>query len=144
MYVPVGFTRGSGEFQFLNGLYDEMAEFAAVRLTPTAKNALWGSGFRNRREVVRKCLHASGLSQDLLYHGIERQVFIVPGASNSVEFLRGEATSLNHHKWDCREIVDWFRERWLLKRAARCPDYKQFDRDSYRLWHGFEESKSGL
>ena len=140
LFVPVGFTRGSGEFQFLNGLYEEMAEFADARLIPTAKNELWGSGFRNRREVVKKCLQATGLHQDLLYHGVQRQVFVVPVASNSAAFLRGEEPCLSNHDMDSTKIFAWFRDRWLLKRAANHVDYKAFDRDSYKLWHEIENT----
>jgi hypothetical protein len=134
MFIPVGFTRGSGEFQFLNGLYDEMGEFATKRLTPTAKNEFWGSGFRNRREVVQKCIHAAGLHQDLLYHGVQREVFIVPTARNSAEFLRGDDPTLHHYERTVPSISEWFRERWLLGRAERTSSYQEFTRASYSLW----------
>jgi|GEM_PF-100360 len=134
MFIPAGFTRGSGEFQFLNGLYDEMSEFAIKRLTPTAKSKLWGTGFRNRREVVKKCIHAAGLHQDLLYHGVQREVFLIPTASNSAEYLRGDEHALHFYDRRASEIVAWFFERWLLKRADRVPTYRDFSRSSYALW----------
>ncbi|MCY2981161.1 MAG: DUF4338 domain-containing protein [Planctomycetota bacterium] len=134
MFIPVGFTRGSGEFQFLNGLYDEMSAFATQRLTPTAKSELWGTGFRNRREVVRKCIHAAGLHQDLLYHGVQREVYLVPTASNSAEFLRGDDLTLRFYDRPAVDIFAWFRERWLLSRAVRDPSFATFDRASYALW----------
>lgn len=134
MFVPVGFTRGSGEFQFLNGLYEEMSAYATAELTPTAKSDLWGSGFRNRREVVKKCIHAAGLHQDLLYHGVQREVFVVPTASNSAAYLRGESATLDFHDWRSELLIEWFRDRWLLKRAQTRPEYKTFSRLEYQLW----------
>jgi len=134
MFIPVGFTRGSGEFQFLNGLYDEMSAFATQRLTPTAKSELWGTGFRNRREVVKKCIHAAGLHQDLLYHGVQREVFLVPTASNSAKYLRGDDLSLQFYDRRADDIFAWFRERWLLNRAERDPSFADFTRSSYLLW----------
>jgi hypothetical protein len=134
MFIPVGFTRGSGEFQFLNGLYDEMSAFAAQRLTPTAKSELWGTGFRNRREVVKKCIHAAGLHQDLLYHGVQREVYLVPTASNSAEFLRGDDPTLHFYDRQAGDIFAWFRERWLLSRAERDPSFATFARSEYALW----------
>jgi hypothetical protein len=134
MFIPVGFTRGSGEFQFLNGLYDEMSAFASERLTPTAKSELWGTGFRNRREVVKKCIQSAGLHQDLLYHGVQREVYLVPTAPNSAEFLRGDDKTLRFHDRQATDIFAWFRERWLLKRAERDPSFATFNRSDYTLW----------
>ncbi|MCA9091260.1 MAG: DUF4338 domain-containing protein [Planctomycetaceae bacterium] len=134
MFEPVGFTRGSGEFQFLNGLYDEMNEFATKKLVPTAKNELWGSGFRNRREVVKKCIQAAGLQQDLLYHGVQREVFVVPTARNTCEYLRGEDMEIDFFERSAEDVFEWFRERWLMDRAQRMPTYREFTRSSYTLW----------
>lgn len=141
MFVPVGFTRGSGEFQFLNGLYDEMSEFATKRLTPTAKSELWGTGFRNRREVVKKCIQAAGLHQDLLYHGVQREVFLVPTASNTAHYLRGDDQTLQLYERRAEDIVAWFRERWLLSRAERMPLFSDFSRSNYSLWIKHTESR---
>jgi Domain of unknown function (DUF4338) len=134
MYVPVGFTQGSGDFQFLNGLYEEMNDFATASLKPTAKNRSWGTGFRNRREVVRKCLDAAGLREGLLYHGVRREIFVVPLASNSAAYLRGEDNALSLYAGTVPDLIGWFSERWLRPRAATATDYKAFTRDSYRLW----------
>lgn len=94
LYQSVGFTKGSGEFHFSNGLYGAITEFAEKRCEATAKQGRWGTGFRNRREVIKKCLPALGLSSAWLYHGIEREVFVVPLARNTREFLQGQDTRL--------------------------------------------------
>jgi hypothetical protein len=134
LYQSVGFTKGSGEFHFSNGLYGAISEFAEKYCAPTAKQERWGTGFRNRREVVRKCLLALGLSSDWLYHGIEREVFVVPLARNSREFLRGKHTRLLWYHQSETELFEYFRDRWLLPRAARDNRFKLFDRESFRLW----------
>lgn len=134
IFQSVGFTRGSGEFHFTNGLYKVMAEFARQHTTPTAKHERWGAGFRNRREVVKKCLRALGLSTEWLYHGVRREVFVVPLAENTREFLRGEETTLRPYDQPATSLFAWFRERWLLPRAARDQRYREFDPESYRLW----------
>jgi hypothetical protein len=134
LYRSVGFTRGCGEFHFSDGLYGAISKYAERYCEPTAKLENWGTGFRNRREVVRKCLAKVGLSTAWLYHGIQREIFVVPLARNAREFLRGEQSRL---KWydDCaRDLFSWFRERWLLPRAARDERYREFVPSSYRLW----------
>jgi len=134
VYTSVGFTMGSGEFQFSNGVYRDLRMFGSRYCVATAKNENWGIGFRNKREVLRKVLPRLGLSPKLLYHQVEREVFVVPLAENSQAFLRGEHSRLRWHDRPAAEIFDWFRDRWLLPRAARDPRYSSFEREAYRLW----------
>jgi hypothetical protein len=134
LYQSVGFTRGSGEFHFSNGLYGAITEFAEKNCEPTAKQERWGTGFRNRREVIRKCLHALGLSSDWIYHGIKREVFVVPLARNTREFLRGEHTRLLWYQQSEAKMFEYFRDRWMLPRAAWDDRYRMFNRDNFRLW----------
>lgn len=135
MYNHVGFTRGYGDFQFLNGLYDELSLFAGNRCEPTAKKELWGTGFRNRREVVKKCLTQLGLSSELLCHGIQREVFVVPLAENTKGFLQGKAELLTYYNQPVDDLFRAFRERWLLPRASRNDSFQEFDNQAYRLWN---------
>jgi hypothetical protein len=136
LYRSVGFTRGFGEFHFSNGLYKMISDYAIENCKPTAKHGQWGKGFRNRRETVRKCLVSLGLSDDWLYHGIQREIFVIPLASNAAEFLRGEHVELEAYNQSAAELFDWFRERWLLPRAEKNKKYLEFDPETYRLWGG--------
>lgn len=134
LFESVGFTRGYGDFHFFNGLYDIIARFTELRCKPTAKQEKWGKGFRNRREVVRKCLAELGLSPQWLRHGIRREAFVIPMAANTREFLRGEHSDLQWFERPASDIFEWFRHRWLIPRAHREPGFKEFARESYRLW----------
>jgi hypothetical protein len=134
VYQSAGFTRGSGEFHFANGLYSAIAEFAARFCEPTAKQERWGAGFRSRREVIRKCLIKIGLSGDWLYHGVRREVFVVPLMQNTPAFLRGEDEAPEWFDLPAERLCAWFRERWLLPRAGRDQRYREFSAASYRLW----------
>jgi len=133
-FLSVGFTQGSGEFHFSDGLYGNLRDFALGHCDPSAKHARWGEGFRNRRELLRKALPLLGLSRDLIYHGVRREIFVAPLASNSQQFLRGEHTRLRTYERRADDLFDWFRTRWLLPRAARDERYRNFDPESYRLW----------
>jgi hypothetical protein len=135
-WTSVGFTRGSGEFHFSNGIYDKIRAYVERYCKPTAKHEEWGSGFRNKREVVRKCLSKIGLSADLLYHGICREIFTAPLGRESLRFLRGEVERPCFYNWPAGDLTETFKERWLLPRAATKPDYQDFSRDDYRIWNG--------
>ena len=134
VFKSVGFTSGSGDFHFSNGCYGDLRKFALEHCDATAKHPMWGGGFRNRRELVRKTLPLLGLSSKLSYHGVEREIFVAPLATNTQEFLCGNHQQLQNRGQTADELFDWFRERWLLPRAARDESYQTFDPEGYRLW----------
>jgi hypothetical protein len=136
LYQRAGPTSGSGEFHFSNGLYAELIAYAQEYCSPSAKHAAWGNGWRNRREVIRRVLGDLGLSQDLLYHGVEREVFVAPLAGNACEFLRGDDRQLAPGEPSVMELFDYFRTRWLLPRAQRITSYREFDPASLRIGGG--------
>jgi hypothetical protein len=134
VFVSAGFTQGSGDFHFSDGFYEDLRRFALRHCDPTAKHTKWGQGFRNRREVIRKALPLLGLSRELVYHGVRREIFVIPLAQNAATFLRGECHALRPHRRTVDELFSWFRERWLLPRAARDDRYRSFDPESCRIW----------
>jgi len=135
VFQRVGYTRGSGEFHFSDGLYAAIKAYAEEHCCPTAKQKRWGTGFRNKREVVRKCLAALGLSREWVYHGIRREVFVVPLARNSREFLRGEHSRLLWHHQSVDELFHHFKKRWLLPRTRWDKTYRDFEPSDYALWN---------
>lgn len=133
-WISIGFTKGCGEFHFSNGVYDDMRAFVEKNCKPTAKHIAWGSGFRNKREVIRKCLSLLGLSANLIYHGIRREIFAAPLGCNAIRFLKGEVKQPGFYDWPASDLSEAFKERWLLGRAERKPEYCEYTREQYRLW----------
>ena len=132
-WTELGFTQGSGEFHFSNGVYGDIRLFVEEHCEATAKNPLWGTGFRNKREVIRKCLSKLEMSSDLIYHGIQREIFAAPLGKTAIEFLRGQTPNPRFYDWSAAHLWNVFRERWLERRASTA-EYKHFIRDSYKLW----------
>lgn len=134
----IGFTQGYGEFHFSDGVYAAMRDFVVHsdddKLQPTAKQEKWGTGFRNRREVVRKCLSAVGLSSEMNKHGIRREIFAAPLGAKACEYLRGEVACPKLYDRPVTDLWEIFRDRWLLPRAERNQSYRDFDRRTYKLW----------
>jgi len=139
----VGFTLGSGEFHFSNGVYDKIRAYVVRYCEPTAKQDAWGDGFRNKREVVRKCLSKIKLSSDLIYHGIRREIFAAPLGHDALRFLRGEVSRPNFYNWSAAEISKMFTNRWLLSRAERKPEFASFSKENYRLWKQRKNNSRG-
>jgi hypothetical protein len=133
LFQRVGETRGSGEFHFSDGLHRVITDFALEFCSPTAKDARWGTGFRNRREVVKKALPALGFSDRLLYHGVRREIFVCPLASNARAFLTGADRTLKPSDLPAAHIVDWYKWRWLHPRSRRLTPSK-WSPETWRLY----------
>jgi hypothetical protein len=134
LFRSVGFSRGTGEFHFSNGLYSSISAYAKRYCEPTYRQEAWGEGFRNRREVIRKCLKKLKLKVAWSYHGVERECFVVPLAANVPDFLMGQGDKLCWETMPAERIFSWFRTRWLVPRLARDQSYREFDKHCYRLW----------
>ena len=133
LYLPLGYTKGYGEFHFHNSVYERMLRVAAAASEPTAKHSSWGRGWRSRREVLRKALPVIGLSRDLVWHGVERQVFAVPLAANAREYLCGETEELRALDLPAEALTEAHRERWLLPRASRTGRWRRFEPEAWKL-----------
>ncbi|MGA7577877.1 MAG: Druantia anti-phage system protein DruA [Desulfobaccales bacterium] len=142
-WTNLGFTQGSGDFHFSNGVYDDIRAYVEENCEPTAKHVAWGTGFRNKREVIRKCLSQIGLSADLIYHGIHREIFAAPLGSDAIQFLKGEVERPCFYDWPASVLSGLFKGRWLLGRAERKPEYREYSREQYRLWPPKKMSQEG-
>ena len=141
VFERVGHTQGFGEFHFSNGIYGALVAYAKSNATATASHASWGSGFRNRQEVVKKALAKLGLPSDWHNHGIKREIYVAPLAKNTREFLRGEDRELYYYNQPMSELFNWFHKRWLLPRSKWDLRYKDWEPEKWKLWTGGENNE---
>jgi hypothetical protein len=70
-----------------------------------------------------------GLKADMLKHGIGREVFVCELASNAERVLRGEAKKAVYRGLkSVAEVGALARERWLVPRAVRRPEFGAWQR----------------
>ncbi|MEM3192320.1 MAG: DUF4338 domain-containing protein [Candidatus Parvarchaeota archaeon] len=131
-FLHVGWSKGSGEFQFFNGVYDELFKFAHGQASQS-KNKKWGTGVRNRRTVIKAGLKILGLPSDLLYHNIPRELFIIPLGSKSFDYLNERSVQIRYYRKDTEELSNFAIKRWMLPRSIRRPEYLNFRKESYSL-----------
>lgn len=131
----IGFTLGSGEFHFSNGIYRDLRAFVVHHCKPTMRHKNWGNGFRNKREIVIKCLQVLGLPRAFRTHGIPREIFAAPMGKKAAEYLRGDSKQVQFFDRPLSALFETFRERWLLPRAERNPDWNAFRRETYLIWN---------
>jgi len=135
IFISLGFTEGWGHFHFSNGTFEQVKTYLREMGDPVVERYKYGGGPNWRFRVVKRCLAHLGLSPDLLHHGIKREVFAVPLATNAREFLRGEEAEPVYYEASKDWLFNYFRDRWLLPRAARDQRYQTFNRESVRLSH---------
>ena len=133
-WTSLGFTQGTGDFHFSNGIYEDIKSFVEKNCVPTDKHVAWGGGFRNKREIIRKCLMHLGLSHKLRNHGIRREIFAAPLGNDAIPFLRSEVSHPGFYDWPVSKLSEDFKERWFIGRAERIPDFKDYSREQYRIW----------
>ncbi len=132
VFQPVGFTEGYGHFHLANGTFEKIRNYLVKCKDEEVRRYSFGSGPNYRLRVVRKALERLHLPPELLRHGVRRGVYVAPLARNSAAFLNGSASRLYWYRRPLPEIVGFWRERWLLPRAARDNSYLSFDAREWR------------
>ncbi len=138
VFHPVGFTEGYGHFHLANGTYEHLRAYLVSLGDEEITRYKFGNGPNYRIRVVRTALEHLKLPPDLLRHGVRRGVYVAPLAENSQEFLRGERERLRWRERPFEEMVDLWRERWLLPRASRDFSYRDFRSEQ---WNSITEAK---
>lgn len=132
VFRHVGFTEGYGHFHLANGTFEKIRSYLKNCQDREAQRYKFGSGPNYRIRVVRHALAHLDLPPNLLRHGIRRGVYVAPLARNTAAFLNGTAKKLLWYHRPLPDIVNLWRERWLLPRAARDSSYLSFDSRSWR------------
>lgn len=119
----LGYTEGYGSFHLLR-LYPLFRKFLEAQGVSTRGG--FGTGPRRKWQTMVRTLSRLGFSSDLLKHGIKREAFLFPLVHNMEEYMSGQAGEPDFRKLPFDELASYWRERWLLGRAARV--------DGWRRW----------
>ena len=128
--LRLGTTAGYGHFQLTGDLFSQLRKVLQEDGHKYADGHQFGDGPNWRIRVARIGLESLDLNADeVLKHGIKREVYAMPIASNSRRFLSGSDVEpiFNHSTVD--EISTLARKRWLVPRSERRPNYRQFRRE---------------
>ena len=129
----LGVTTGYGHFQITDDLFTQLRGVLQEDGHKYADGHQFGDGPNWRIRVARTGLQSLGLNpDDVLRHGIQREVYVMPIASNASAFLSGrvEEPLFDHKAVD--EISALARNRWLVPRGNRRPSYREFRREHLR------------
>lgn len=126
-FEPIGYTSGWGHFHITDALFSQMREFLRLRDHKYADEHQYGKGPNWRLRTIRAALSELGINESVMRHGIRRQVFLSELAENSSEILAsGQGTPDISSLRTVREISDLALERWIIPRASRRPEFKDW------------------
>ncbi|PKP85870.1 MAG: hypothetical protein CVT80_00045 [Alphaproteobacteria bacterium HGW-Alphaproteobacteria-2] len=134
-FERIGFTEGWGHFHITDTLFLRMRDFLRDRDHRYADMHKFGEGPNWRLRTIRAALSALDFDENILRHGIKREVFISKLAANAYDVLRTDAHSPDIAQLlTVAEISDLARNRWMIPRADRGEvDYRSWRRDKIPL-----------
>ena len=129
---PIGFTSGWGHFHIPDSLFLEIRAYLRRIRHGYVDAHRFGSGPNWRLRTIRAAFDELGFKADLLKHGIKREMFVCELAANAGRVLRGEAKRATYRGLKTVEEVGALaRERWLVPRASRVPEYKNWKKGQF-------------
>ena len=126
----LGATTGYGHFQITDDLFSQLRGVLQEDGHKYADGHQFGDGPNWRIRVARTGLKSLGLDpDDVLKHGIQREVYAMPIATNARAFLAGADEEPVFDYKSADEISELARQRWLVPRGNRRPSYREFRRE---------------
>lgn len=122
---PIGYTGGWGHFHIPDWLFMEMRDYLRHIDHTYADQHGYGQGPNWRLRTTRAALTALGFKDDLMRHGIQREVFICQLASNATRILQsGKGKPDVSALLSVSEIAGLALDRWMIPRSRNVPEYR--------------------
>lgn len=124
----VGYTGGWGHFHIPDWLFIEMRDYLRYIDHTYADQHAFGQGPNWRLRTTRAALSALGFKDDLMRHGIQREVFICQLACNSTKILQtGRGNPDVSSLLSVEDISSLALSRWVIPRAKNLPDFLKWE-----------------
>jgi len=123
----IGYTEGYGIFHLLE-LYPLLRSFLESQGISTRGG--FGTGPRRKWQILVMALKRLGLSGELLRHGIQREVFLFRLVDNLEDYMEGRTDEPRYRDLPFSNLVEWWKERWLLPRAQRVDGWKDWRKEN--------------
>jgi len=132
IFIPIGYTSGWGHFHISNELFVELRNFLKSVGYDDFDSHDYGQGPNYRFRIVKKAFSILGMRPSLAKHGLNREVFFCPIATNALKLLRGESSKVSYSglstiKNRSRSALN----RWVIPRTERMPLYRDWHRETF-------------
>lgn len=135
---PSSGTKGVGTFQFSSGTLRSLEEYCVTEKNGWRVNNVFGEGANPKLRAIREGVEALGfIAQQLITHGITKNLYGVKLASNLPEYLLGKDETPNYLfsfediERSSSNIADWWFERWAQKRLADETTLKKISSENF-------------
>lgn len=133
-FLRVGYSTGWGHFHIDDATFTKIRAWLRGKNDPYADGHAYGEGPNWRFRTIRRAFDLLGLKPQLLKHGIQREVFLAPLAKNYARFLKGEHKAPRYHDRPFADLVEFFKNRWMLPRSTNNHEWKAWTRqDSWSI-----------
>jgi hypothetical protein len=141
-FKSIGYTGGWGHFHIPDNLFSELRDFLRDNDHSYADRNSFGQGPNWRLRTTRAALAALGFKEDMLRHGIQREVFLCLLASNAVKLLHsGEGRANLRSLLSAHKVANLALERWIIPRSERHPEYKDWKAENIATLLGDQRDK---
>lgn len=132
-FQPIGYTGGWGHFHIPDALFAELRDYLRDIGHKYADRHRFGQGPNWRMRTTRAALEILGFQDDMLRHGIEREVFLCQLASNALSILRkGKGRPNLSSLLSAEDVAKLAVERWMLPRSMRMLEFRAWKRENIR------------
>jgi uncharacterized protein DUF4338 len=136
-FKPIGYTGGWGHFHIPDGLFAELRDYLRDIGHAYADKHRFGQGPNWKMRTTRVALHSLGFEDDMLRHGIQREVFISELAENALKVLHsGRGRPNLASLLSAGDVASLAVERWMLPRSERRPEFKTWNRENIQALLG--------
>jgi hypothetical protein len=130
-FSPIGYTGGWGHFHIPDSLFSDLREYLREIGHDYADLHQFGQGPNWRLRAARAALEALGFKDDVLRHGIQREVFLCNLAKNAAKILRtGKGKPDLSSLLSADDVSQLAVERWMLPRSERRPEFRLWKREN--------------
>lgn len=141
-FKSIGYTGGWGHFHIPDDLFSDLRDYLRHIDHSYADENRFGQGPNWRLRTTRAALAALGFKEDMLRHGIQREVFLCLLANNAVKLLRsGEGRANLRSLLTAEEVASLALERWIVPRSERRPEFMDWKAENIATLFGDQRSK---
>ncbi|MFO7995601.1 MAG: DUF4338 domain-containing protein [Dehalococcoidia bacterium] len=129
-FIRIGTTEGWGHFTVSDELFRQVRAVLRTNEDPYFDNYKFGQGPSWRLRALRQACSILGIDQDLLRHGIRREVYAIPLATNWREILLGKEATPEYQSRNVAEIAIAALNRWVIPRSETTSDWAHWNRQN--------------
>lgn len=126
-FVRIGTTEGWGHFMVTDELFQQVRAVLKENGDPYFDNYEFGQGPSWRFRALRKACQILDVDENLLRHGIKREVYAIPLANNWREILLGKDKTPEYELHNVSEIAMAALSRWVIPRSERTSDWSYWN-----------------